>query len=150
MFLLYILTIFSIFFAVWGYRDYQKKDFQQKKIEIINMYSSLLSDINTDYSQNVLNAENIMNISTSITNFTSKLEQINKNSEMGVYENKKWVMDLMYEFRENLQLWINHHTAELSHQGETITKMESTINSFGPIKLAKQRIDSQIRLYSKI
>lgn len=150
MFLLYIVTIFSIFFMIWGYRDYHKKDFQKKKVEIVNMYSALLSDINTDYSEDVLNTQNIVNVGVSIRNLTNKIEQINKHSEIKVSVNKEWVVGLMCEFRKYLQLWIYHHKAKLSEQSEFIEKMQSTENSFTPIELAKQRIDLQIQLYSKV
>ncbi len=150
MFLLYIVITFSIFFIIWGYRDYQKKDFEKKKLEITNMYSALISDINTDYSHDKLHAKSIRDISISITNLTDKIEQISKNREMKIHRNGEWIFNLMSEYRKNIQLWIHYHTTKLSSQSEVMEKMESTENSIAPVQLAKQRIDHQIHLYSKI
>ena len=79
----------------------------------MNMYSSVLSDMNLDYQNTTISIENIRNIAKSILNFSCEIKTITTQVEQLSEENKKWLFMMISEFSQNLTLWINRHMDEL-------------------------------------
>lgn len=88
--------------------------FVQRKPRLMNMYSSLMSDMNIDYGSTEIGIENIRNLSRSILNFSEEISKMAKQVTKENEEEKKWLTEMIIEFSSNLKLWMNRHIDELA------------------------------------
>ncbi len=79
----------------------------------MNLYSSLLSDMNVDYRDTKITPENIGQIRASLMNFTTQIEQTAKYAKFLGESDKKWLTEIVTEFRAALIIWIRRHESEL-------------------------------------
>lgn len=83
----------------------ERKIGTRERIAFLNYYSSLISDMNVDYRDKKIAPENIRNISTSISNFTSQVEKLTPLAKNSERETQKWFIWLIDEFQTALSLW---------------------------------------------
>ncbi len=144
------IIIFIILFIgiIFAFMVLSRPSFEQRKSRIMNIYSSVLSDMNMDYWDTSIGIENIRNITKSILNFSWEIKiiltQVKKESE----ENKKWLLEIISEFSENLTLWIRRHTDELQITKEQILDEIPWENS--TIELIEKRLNIQIKNLQKV
>jgi hypothetical protein len=91
----------------------ERKIGTRERIAFLNYYSSLISDINVDYRDKKISPENIRNISTSISNFTSQVEKLAPLAKNSERETQKWFIWLIDEFQKALSLWTERHADEI-------------------------------------
>jgi uncharacterized protein YoxC len=61
----------------------------------MNLYSSVLSDMNIDYRDTKIGVQNIRDIGTSIVHLSNEIQQTSKGISGESTENQKWLIDLM-------------------------------------------------------
>lgn len=91
----------------------ERKIGTRERIAFLNYYSSLISDMNVDYRDAKISPENIRNISTSISNFTSQVEKLTPLAKNSERETQKWFIWLIDEFQTALSLWTERHADEI-------------------------------------
>lgn len=143
------VLFFILFIGIIGiFIILSRPSFEQRKSRLLNMYSSVLSDMNMDYKDTKIGAENIRNIAKSILNFSWEIKivstQIAKESE----ENKKWLFEIISEFSDNLSLWIHRHMDELKITKEQIAN--TTPREHPTLELIEKRLDMQVENLQKI
>jgi hypothetical protein len=147
------MLIFILFIAIiiGGVLWLSKPSFEVRKSRLINLYSSVLSDMNMDFRDNTIWAVNITNITGSIRYFADEVNQLQTLVLKQNQENQKWLIDLMQEFTTNLHLWIERHASELQILDSTIQTIEtSDIWEQSALELASKRLESHIQLLEKI
>ncbi len=113
--------------------------FVQRKPRLMNMYSSLMSDMNIDYGSTEIGIENIRNLSRSILNFSEEISKMAKQVTKENEEEKKWLTEMIIEFSSNLKLWMNRHIDELAIT-ENLMQEESLWES-PALVLARKRLE---------
>lgn len=117
----------------------------------MNMYSSVISDMNLDHANNDIWSINIYNISQSIINFTSELEKMIPKIQEQSKDNKQWLTSLIKEFNLHLQIWLDRHADELQIMEDTIKKMKSTdLGHKAVLDLVVIRLENHNRILEKI
>lgn len=152
MMILLILSFFLFPISVVLFFQ-QVQSFPARKEVLLNLYSSLLSDMNVDYRGMDMWVENIRNISRSIENFTDEVESLSKSLSKQSPEDQKWFLSLLEEFHQNLTLWISRHISELSlyeKEVEKISHQTSDESWKWVIRLSEKRIQNQIQIFKKI
>ncbi len=102
-----------------------KPDFSRRKVRLMHLYSSLISDMNLDFKSADIGAINISEISKSILNFSNEIEVMSKMAKDQSKEDQKWLLDIVEEFSSHLQLWIDRHESELTVVENTIEGIET-------------------------
>lgn len=117
----------------------------------MNMYSSVLSDMNIDFQNERVWAKNISEISKSIIIFSNEITAIGKNILNESTENQKWLIEIIQEFNSNLHLWIDRHANELAVLESSISWLKSS-NTWGRyvLELTEKRLENQIKHLQKI
>ncbi len=148
----YSMLIFILFIAiVGGVIWFSKPSFEVRKSRLMNLYSSVLSDMNMDFRDTNIWAINIGNITESIRHFADEVNKLQTIALKQNPENQKWLTDLIQEFTTNLHLWIERHASELQILDSTIQTMETThIWEQSALELASKRLESHIQLLEKI
>jgi hypothetical protein len=100
--------------------------FEREKSRIMNLYSSVLSDMNKDHESLAIDPGNIMKISKSILNFSRELQSFSRNSKKLKPEQIIWLMGIINEFSDTLDLWMHRHTDELNIQKESLMVDETS------------------------
>lgn len=119
------MIIIIAFFAMIVLSFSNTKSFPEQKTRIMNMYSSVLSDMNIDFTDGNISATNITNISTSIQNLADELEKTGKDIKKESIENQKWLLGIIEEFNTQLRIWIDRHTDELESLESEISLQNS-------------------------
>ena len=91
----------------------------------MNLYSSVLSDMNIDFRDKKIHATNISEISKSIQNLTHEIEALGKEISKGTPENQQWLLGIIEEFNTHLRMWIDRHTDELESIESMIKNQET-------------------------
>lgn len=86
---LFIVLIAMFLFGLFYFLS-ERKIGTRERIAFLNYYSSLISDMNVDYRDKKIAPENIRNISTSISNFTSQVEKLTPLAKNSERETQKW------------------------------------------------------------
>lgn len=147
------MLIFILFIAiiVGGVLWLSKPSFAVRKDRLMNLYSSVLSDMNMDFRDANIWAVNIGNITESIRHFADEVSQLQALVLKQNPENQKWFIDLIQEFTTHLHLWIERHASELQIIDSTIQTIKtSDIWEQSALKLASKRLESHIQLLEKI
>ncbi len=144
------IIIFIILFIgiIFAFMVLSRPSFEQRKSRIMNIYSSVLSDMNMDYWDTSIGIENIRNITKSILNFSWEIKIVLTQVKQASEENKKWLLEIISEFSENLTLWIRRHTDELQITKEQILDEIPWENP--TIELIEKRLDIQIKNLQKV
>ena len=143
--ILWIILIGVVIFLL------SKPAIEKQKSRLMNLYSSVLSDMNLDYRDSTIWAVNIVEISKSIINFSKEIDIINDTIKNEKPEDQKWLIDIIEEFTRELHLWIDRHESELEWIQENIATFQtedSTAKSV--LKLASKRLESHIELLKKV
>lgn len=147
-----ILSLFLLPISVMLF-FHQIQNFPERKGVLMNLYSSLLSDMNVDYRGMDMWVENIRNISRSIENFTDEVESLSKSLSKQSSEDQKWFISLLEEFHQNLTLWISRHISELFLYEKEVEKISNQVSDESGkwvIRLSEKRIQNQIQIFQKI
>lgn len=104
--------------------------------------------MNMDYRDTSIGIENMRNIAKSIVNFSWEIKILSNHKEKESEENKKWLLEIISEFSENLTLWIRRHTDELQITKEQILDEIPWENP--TIELIEKRLDIQIKNLQKV
>lgn len=140
-----ILIFISIF---WIVIFLSRPSFTERKARLMNMYSSLLSDMNVDYKNMEIGVENIRSLSRSILNFSSEVQKMSKQVKWEDEIEQKWLTDIINEFSQNLKLWMGRHMSELN---VTEINIEKTPEWDAPaLALARNRLDIQIQSLQRV
>lgn len=128
-----------------------RRTFGEQQSNIMNLYSSVLSDMNIDFRDGRVHTTNIHEISKSIQNLAHEIENTAKNIEKESPENQKWLTGIISEFNRELRMWIDRHTDEL----ETIeSEIQSTTSEKSSekavLELACARLDMHRKVFEKI
>lgn len=131
-----------IFVLVIAYRE--SHSFTRRRPRIMNLYSSLLSDMNLDYRSNDTAAGNVVEIGKSILNFSREITDINHPEKL-TEADQKWLTDIITEFTDALDLWMNRHADELKLIVEKVENQETPlIEGKSALDLAGTRLEVQI------
>ena len=101
------------------------RNFQSEESRIMNLYSSVLSDMNIDLHDSEIHASNISDISKSIQNLTHEIEDVARHITKESSENQKWLIGIINEFNTHLRMWIDRHTDELESIESMIKNQET-------------------------
>ncbi|MBX9809784.1 hypothetical protein K2X92_05330 [Candidatus Gracilibacteria bacterium] len=143
-----ILFLGAIFIAILYF---SRPSFSTRQKRLMNMYSSVISDMNLDHANNDIGSINIYNISQSIINFTSELEKMIPKIQEQSKDNKQWLTSLIKEFNLHLQIWLDRHADELQIMEDTIKKMKSTdLGHKAVLDLVVIRLENHNRILEKI
>lgn len=107
----------------------------------MNMYSSVLSDMNVDYRDAKIGVQNIRDISTSIVHLSEEITKMSKGISEESEENQKWFVDLIREFSRELDLWMGRHASELEIVTDTLS---DTVTESPALDLMTTRLQTQI------
>lgn len=143
--LLPILIFISI---LWGIIFLSRPSFLERKSRLMNMYSSLMSDMNLDYRNMEIGIENIRNLSRSILNFSGEVEKISEQVKWEDEIDQKWLTDIINEFSQNLKLWMSRHMSELNVTEMNIGKAPEW--NTPALTLARKRLDVQIQNLQRV
>jgi hypothetical protein len=144
--LIIIITIIGIAIFIGT-----RRNFDERKSRIMNLYSSVLSDMNIDFRDGRAHAVNIHDISQSILNLANEIENTAKHINQESPDNQKWLTDIILEFNTQLRLWIDRHTDELETIEDTIRNTGSEKPSEKSIlELTHTRLESHRHILEKI
>ncbi len=117
----------------------------------MNLYSSVLSDMNQDFRDNDMRARDIHMISKSIAHLTDEIEKYWKIIHTAPIDDKKWLAQMIDEYRIQLRLWIDRHASELDILEKEISSLQSNSQSEKSVlELSQQRLENQKILLEKI
>jgi hypothetical protein len=140
-FILFIILVIGIIGVIIYFAE---PSFAVRKTRIMNLYSSLLSDMNLDYRSNDTAATNVVEIGKSILNFSREITDINHPEKLSEAE-QKWLTDIITEFTDALDLWMNRHADELNLVAEKVENQETDlIEGRSALELAGTRLEVQI------
>ena len=142
-----ILIVFALVYIVHNSR----RNFEVRKSRLMNLYSSVLSDMNMDFRDNAIWVLNIGEISKSIKNFSNEINKLQKEIQKEPLTEQEWLINLIQEFTANLHLWIERHVSELEIVENTIEKIETQdVWKKWALELATSRLVSHIKLLERI
>lgn len=118
---------------------------KEEKEKFLNYFSSVLSDMNVDYKDTQISAENIANISASIANFTTQVEHLTPLAKKSDKETQSWFVGLIDEFYHSLSLWTERHADEIALYEKDIKNMKSP-----PLALLAKRLQIQSENMRKV
>lgn len=101
--------------------------------------------MNVDYRESTMRAENIRNIATSISNFTSQVERLTPLAKNSDQETQKWFIGLIDEFQAALSLWTERHADEIALYESNLEKKNTKA-----IALLEKRLQIQSETMRKI
>lgn len=149
LFFLLILSIALIpVLVIWFFRTLDTKTLQKEYM--MNLYSSLLSDMNVDYRDQKMTPQNIVNIAQSLQNLTDDIETSSRHIQKQSAENQRWLVDLIQELDQNLKLWIDRHTDEIDLYIQDIEKNTPRTSEKWVFGLVIARLENQKQILRKI
>lgn len=145
------LILWILIFMIWVKLCLTKPSFEIQKSRLMNLYSSILSDMNIDFRDQWIWARNLSDISKSIQNFSSEVDILSKHIRKENPENQKWLVEILQEFNTNLHIWIDRHAIELIELETSISEFKKTHNSEKYIlELTEKRLENHIKILQKI
>ena len=146
-----LYLILWIIIAIWVSFYFTKPSFEVQKSRLINMYSSVLSDMNIDFRDNWIWVVNIVDISQSIRNFSNEVLRMRDCIRDTENTEQEWLVNLIEEFNTNLHLWIERHASELKIQDDIIWNINTpNISENSVLELASKRLENQIKILERI
>lgn len=128
-----------------------RRTFDDKKSHIMNLYSSVLSDMNIDFRDWKIHNTNIHEISRSIQNLANEIDDTAKGIIHESVHNQEWLTGIINEFNIQLRIWIDRHTDELETIESEIYSTTSEKNSEKAVlELAYTRLDIHRKVFEKI
>lgn len=152
LFIIWILILWGAFIWIEIYRA-PKYSIPKQKTRLLEMLSSVNSDIRIDKRDISISAENMMEIQTSILYFTKEVEDFSKNVlKNGTQEDKKFTFEIIAQFHNNLDEWMILHEKELENLKKSLWEVQQNIHQeeAQTLEIAKKRLEIQINNYENI
>lgn len=145
-----LIIIFSFIVLGLIYQSSQKT-FEQKKTEIMNLYSSVLSDMNQDFWTMKIDPIHLAEISQSIQNLSIEIGKYSSSIQNENKENQEWFINIIDEFYRQIKLWISRHKTELEQLEQEISKIQSNkISEKTALNMTLARLEAQKISYRKL
>ncbi|MBP9780172.1 hypothetical protein KBD33_06175 [Candidatus Gracilibacteria bacterium] len=145
------LILGTIIIAIGVSFYFVKPSFEVQKSQLMNIYSSVLSDMNVDFRDNGIGVVNIVDISQSIKNFSNEILKMRHRIHDTENTEQEWLVNLIEEFNNNLHLWIERHASELKIQDDIIGEINTpNISEKSVLELASKRLENQIKILERI
>lgn len=143
--------LWIIIIAIWVSFYFAKPSFEVQKSQLMNIYSSVLSDMNVDFRDNWIWVVNIVDISQSIKNFSNEILKMRDRIHDTENIEQEWLVSLIEEFNTHLHLWIKRHASELKIQDDIIWEINTpNISEKSVLELASKRLENQIKILERI
>jgi hypothetical protein len=120
---------------------FAKPNISERKTRLMNLYSSVLSDMNMDYRDSTIGVQNIWDIGASIVHLSNEITKTSKGISGESGENQKWLVDLIGEFTRELDLWMHRHASELEI---VTTNLADTLPESPTLDLMTAKLQTQI------
>lgn len=100
--------------------------------------------MNLDYKSNESASKNIVEIGRSILNFSREIADIDNPKKLSEAD-QKWLTDIITEFTDALDLWMNRHAEELQIVATKVENQESSLTEGkSALELAGTRLEVQV------
>ena len=148
---MFILIISIIIISIVIFLIVRKKTFAKRKSHIMNLYSSVLSDMNMDFRDISVSAMAILEISRSIQHLTDEITRTRGDIDSWKQEEKKWMIDIIEEFSTVLKIWIHRHIHELEKVEESLANQKTEkLSEKAILDLAQTRLESHRKILMQI
>lgn len=126
---------------------FAKPNIVERKTRLMNLYSSVLSDMNIDYRDTKIWVQNIRDIGASIIHLSEEIQETSNGISREHLEDQRWLVDLIQEFTRELDLWMRRHASEMEIVAENMT---DTIGESPTLDLMTARLKTQISALERV
>ena len=120
---------------------FAKPSIWERRTRLMNLYSSVLSDMNIDYRDTKIWVQNIRDISASIVHLSEEIQETSRGISGESTNDQRWLVDLIGEFSRELDLWMHRHASEMEIVTESLT---DTLSESPTLDLMTVRLQTQI------